>query len=384
MEKKQLYIIGAVVLVLLFLIEPFAIGLMSNSQKGAAQPAKQKGSLSLTGTVFTNITIAKYQPYIIVKGRGEAVEKAKQRLLESGNATYAASSGDSLIISLRDSRLAPAAAAEFEGANATVLATALIITPPTIRVEGRGISTEAEGTSFNLQINPIFEEGSRVGATFTAAVEGGEVVGIGNFYPLPELLRGIEVEAELLPSQPESYEIEVRWEDRAKARELASSLGASYREKSYILTSPNASQQQLEAMKAKEYVTGVRPGLISVRNNFTNSTKAGQDLSSAGLEYELPPSVATLPNGSSKQDYESALARLEEAGINAWLSAKSTLAAKLPPFIEAGGKRYKAQGIGIETEKTAPLPSNATSVRLILDFEAVGNRVARITDVKQA
>ena len=159
MDKKDWYKLLAVGIVLIFVIEGIAIGILQDDtpSSGGSGTATE----SLTGTVNTNVTIVRYEPYVIVGGGNQdEVENAKQRLIESGAATYAVPKDENLVVSLRSGKDAPTAAMEFEKANATVLATAMISTPSRLRVDAQDISTTVDGTSFNIQLRPIFDEGS--------------------------------------------------------------------------------------------------------------------------------------------------------------------------------------------------------------------------------
>ena len=379
MDKYGWYKLLAIIVVGAFILQGFATGALS----GGGQPNQEEegeGS-SFTGNAFANVTLVRYEPYLIVEGSGTGAEEVKDRLIDEGIATYAVPSQGKLVVSLKTSKSVVSAASEFEKANASAIATAVIRTSEDVRVEGEGIVTTAKGTSFNLQIRPILEEGSVHQARFLARVENGFVTGIGEFSIVPEFVENAIVFAGIASEKKTEYLVEIAWQNRTAAREIVKSEGANYQEKSYIDILENATSEQLNAaaLQGQDYITGTRPGIISVGNDFYDIELAGGQLFALGLFPTFPASVATFENQSTNETAVELYEKLGEEGIGAEIRSSSVVVVKLPEAIEANEKYYYTGEEEIEVK--APDEMNATNVSLVLDFEAIGNRIVRIVRV---
>ena len=387
MQKSDWYKLLAIGIVAAFVIEGVAIGVMQN--QAPVEPVDQAGQAatdgkSFLGTLRTNLTIVRYEPYLIVTGGGTAAETAKQSLIDRGLATYSvpSPSGSGFILNLNGSKNAVAAAAELEAANATVLAQISYLMPPTVTVEGTGISVVADGAGFGAQARPVYEEGSKVPATMQVQVDKGKIIGIGNLNILPESVSGAVVEASLVGEARTAAQIEIPWEARLAAKPIVSEAGAVYKQKSYITVAANATKEQLDAAKLIPYVTGSQPGIVSVKTDFVNITKATEDFTLLRLSPEFPPSAATFANGSAGEKESALVAKLATAGIAAAKASSTSAKVKLPETIEKDGKTYYTGGQEIEIALVSGI-GNATSVTVALDFEAAGNTISRIMSAKQ-
>ncbi len=384
MEKNDIYKILALLVVAAFVIEGVAIGVLSGSGKQTSGGTGQQQGETLTGVAEAEMTIVRYEPYLIVTGDSAAIDAVKQKLTEEGLATYSVSSQDSVIVSLKSGKAAPAAFLEFEKANLSATASAVVSTPDTIKVETDGATVSVEGTSFNMKMRPLYEEGAKVPSRFSANVQDGQLVSISNFMFLPSAITGAQVSAQLLNTSRTDYAVEVAWENRTAAKQPALSEGAAYRQKSFIIIPQNASQAQLDALKIYDYITAAQPGILSVKNDFIDIETAKSHLSLMRLEASFPPSLATFSNDTGNKS--AALAeKLNAEGINATLTSRQTARAALPEFIEQGGKKYSTRSAVVEFE----LPdssnlANATTIGLVLDFEAAGNAITSITSVELA
>lgn len=384
MEKNDWYKLFAIGIVLVFVLEGIAIGVMQNDNQPSSNQ-QVEGTASLTGNVNTNVTIVRYEPYVIVNGgNASEVEKIKERLIESGVATYAVPNGQSLVVSLRSGKDALDAAQEFEYANASVLATASISTAAKLKVEGTDITTTVDGTSFSMQMRPIFEEGSVAPATFVASVQNGVIVQLGNFALLPDYQSGVVAQAALVEQKQADLSVEVAWQNRSAAKAIAVSQGAAYKEKSYIIVPQGASQAQMSAIAAsgKDYITGVQLGIISVSNGFVDRLRAEGDLANAGLAGEFPVSIALFSNQSGNESVVALAEKLNENGIESAVVSRKVSKATLPDIIENAGKKYRTGGIVVSFEQVAEAENG--TVFLSLEFQSEGSSLSRLISVKQA
>ena len=382
MEKSDIYRIFAIGLAVIFVIEMVAIGVF-NTSGSTSKPSGgqgQQSSLNVTGNVADNLTIVSYEPYLIVSGNGSAIQEALKRMTESGEVTYSLQSGSVQIVNLKDASYVLPAAAELEGANATVLANAALSMPDTIRVVGSGVTVDAQGTTFNWQIRPVYPEGAVVPATFVAQAIDGQVTGIGSVALLPQVVSNATAEAAVESVQPDYPIIQVEWASRAAALRLASGSGAVYKEKSYIGISQGASPQQAYATENYSYVTGAQQGIVSVNNDFTNESEAMADL--AGLQPVFPPSLAYFANDSGNLT-AALFQKMLSAGINATMVPQTRLILKLPEKVAQGGTEYATDGRELEIEVQGGA-QNLTELNVSLDFTANGNSITGITAVRSA
>ena len=386
MQKSDWYKLLAIGIVAAFVIEGVAIGMLSSGSQAQQQPQDQQGTTgeSLLGSATMNLTVLKYEPYLIVKGGGEEADRVKQSLIDRGIATYAVPSGDSIIVNLNSSKHAVIAGAEFEAANASVTAQISYSMPAKVLVQGGpGVSAEVEGATFKVQGRPIYDEGSVLPATMAVQVENGAIIGIGNLNILPESVSGAVVDAEIVGEPAGSYSVEVPWEARVAAKPVVSAAGATYRQKSYVFVPLNATTQQLDAIKLYSYVTGSQPGIVSVQNDFVNVSRATDEFVLARMPPVFPASTAAFANDSEGKKATALAASLSEAGIAADVVSRTTAKAKLPETIEKDGKTYYTGGKVLDVEVTGTIAKGGT-VRLLLDFTAAGSSIGQITSVKQA
>ena len=381
MEKSDIYRIFAIGLAVVFVIEMIAIGVFNTSGSTSSKAANGgQGSLDVTGNVADNLTLVKYEPYLIVSGNGSAVQEELQKMAESGIVTYSVESGGSLIANLKDSDSVLPAAAELEKANATVLANAVLSMSDTIRVIGSDVSVDAQGTTFKWQVAPSYPAGSVVPATFVVRAVGGQVTGIGSVTLLPLFVSNAAAEASVLSVRADAPVIEVEWASRAAAFQLASGAGAVYREKSYIQISQNASPDQAYAAENYSYVTGAQQGIVSVKNGFANESEAMADL--AGLQPVFPPSLAYFSNDSGNQT-AALYQKMISGNITAIMVPQARLLLKLPEKVEQGGREYATGGKELEIE-VQDVAQNLTSLNVSLDFTAAGSSITGITAVRSA
>ncbi|MFA6328748.1 MAG: hypothetical protein WCY41_04850 [Candidatus Micrarchaeia archaeon] len=391
MDKKTMYIaIFAIGIVVLFILEPFAIGMLQNAGSKSASTGASGGNSSMAsfvGSAVANITITRYEPYLVVTGNASAIEKVKDGLVSSGAATYAVWSGDSLVVSLKSSKGVPAAALEFEAVNASAVATAYLATSDKVKVsDGNGTTVVAEGTSISMQVNPIYEEGSTHEAQFAARVDAGQVTGMGSITILPTVVSGVQIEAEISSQPQATYSVLVGWGGRAAAKQLSAAANATYKERSFVYVA-NASKEALDAaVSGKAYATGTQPGIISVQNDYTDSETIGRDLLAGGYTAVFPDSVASFAGNGSKDAAEALVASLASANVSATLSTDWTGKIRLPSVLSKDGKNYLGPEGGIELaiEGTGAPAENVTAMNVSVDLEASGSRIVRITAVNPA
>ena len=387
MDKKTLYIaIFAIGIVVLFVFEPFAIGMLQsagNGNTGGSNSGDNTSSISFTGSAVANITIVRYEPYLIVSGNNSNAAAINEKLIGEGRVTYASWNGDTLIVSLKNSKDVPAAAAEFEAVNASVIASAYLSTSSKVKVsDTAGKSVEAQGTSTSMQIRPIYEEGSTHEAQFAARVDAGQVTGIGSVSIMPLVVKDVMAEAKLSSEPATTYTLRVAFKDRVAARQFVLAANATYKERSFVYVE-NANKEALDvAVAGNPYVTGTQPGIISVRNDYTDSEALGLALFQKGYAAVFPQSVATF-SGAGNGSAEALLEGLKEMNMSADITSDWTAKIMLPSVLVKDGKQYMGPAGGIELliEGTGTPRENVTSMNVSVDIETVGSRITRVTAV---
>jgi len=387
MDKKTLYIaIFAIGIVVLFVFEPFAIGMLQsagNGNTGGSNSGDNTSSISFTGSAVANITIVRYEPYLIVSGNNSNAAAINEKLIGEGRVTYASWNGDTLIVSLKNSKDVPAAAAEFEAVNASVIASAYLSTSSKVKVsDTAGKSVEAQGTSTSMQIRPIYEEGSTHEAQFAARVDAGQVTGIGSVSIMPLVVKDVMAEAKLSSEPATTYTLRVAFKDRVAARQFVLAANATYKERSFVYVE-NASKEALDiAVAGKAYVTGTQPGVISVNNDFVDSEALGLELFQKGYAATFPQSIATFANASNGSA-DALLETLKAKNMSAEITTDWTAKIMLPSVLEKDGKKYIGASDGIELliEGTGTPKKNVTAMNVSVNIETIGSKITRVTAV---
>ena len=382
MEKSDWYKILAIGFVVIFVFEMVAIGALNNNHSSSGTTANSgTGDLStITGSAQEDMTLVRYEPYIIVTGNGSAVDAAEKGLIDSGIATYEVPSAGGFVLNLKSSKDVPAAAAKFLEANATVLATATISTPSKVTVDNGSIVTKIDGSSFTMQLSPIYAEGASIPTSFTAYVQDGQLYSIGNIMFLPDYVTGARI-ATQLEGDYYTYYDEVAWENRSAAKAIATADNATYKEKSYVILN-NATDAQLNASlsAAKAYATGAENGILSVQNGFTDKAQVATDIASAGVfGGSFPPSVASYANDSDGNLTRKLDADLKAAGIKTNFVQVEVVRLKFPDEFDYNGKTYQSSGFEVELEKTMPI--SGKTVWLDADFQAVGGAISKFGSI---
>ncbi|MEM4554712.1 MAG: hypothetical protein QXT25_02580 [Candidatus Anstonellaceae archaeon] len=376
MKKETLYKLFAVGLVALFLIEMAAIGLLTGGRGGEGEGSRNGNLSSAFGAVEGNLTVLRYEPYLLVSGSQEQIEQAKKRLTEKKFATYSTKMNEFTVISLNRSRDVVAAAEEIEDLNLTVLATATLALPEMVKVRSESGVVDAKGSTFQMQLKPIYPEGAKISASLVARVERGQVVAIGSLIFLPQVLTA-EVDGKIEKVKENFWIAEIPWESRNLAKQIAKQEEVAFKERSYLLVK-NASSEQLAQVRNFEYVTAVQEDTISIRNDFADRQKAMADFYAINLEPIFPYSSAQFQRGENETGFEHAL---KQQNITFQLKKKTKAEILLPGKIRVGEEEYINTKSKIELEIEA---EDAEEIRLWLQFEAAGNRVQRIIQVQPA
>ncbi|MCX8197013.1 MAG: hypothetical protein N3G80_01715 [Candidatus Micrarchaeota archaeon] len=383
MKKETLYKIFAIALVAIFIIEMAAIGIMNTARGRTAQEEQsQADQTSFIGSAEDNITLLRYEPYLLLYGNQSQIEKAKKALIERKIATYATTLEDATVINLASAADLAMAYQEIEQYNITAVANAMFSMSEQVAVVGpTGEARKARGSSFKIQISPIYPEGSKLPAIFAAQVEKGVITGIGSVMILPQTQEA-EVEAEIEQIKQASIYLEISWKDRNRAKQIAKQKNAVFKEKSYILVDENVTDEQLGKAGQYEYVTAVQKGIISVKNDFFDQERARADLAALNINPTFPYSIISMPNWT-ESEIASIKEELERQNISYNAASEVKVSVKLPSEIRKDGKSYAFSQRQYEIDAPA-VQENQKKMRLLVKFEAAGNKVIRIIEAKPA
>lgn len=388
MDKRALYLsIFAVGMVLLFLLEPFAMAMFnSRSTPKDSDTMGNSTAFNFIGTGYSNITVVRYEPYVIVNEPSEDSESIAKNLISLGIASYSFMKDNALVVSLKSSKSVPKVAEEFEKANYTVIATAHITTSQSVRVVNKeGKELIAEGNSAIMKIRPIYEEGLFYPASFPARVDGNKLTGIGAISPISSLISNVKTNASILEEPSVFYAVLIPWENRVAAKPLVKDSGASFKEQSFVRVNGATKGELSFALAGEYYITEIQDGLISVNNDFADKEALNALLSEKGFSPEFPPSFAFFSNQTDKNAAESLIKRLAESNISSELQEKWVAQVYLPLEIEDSGTVYylskKDSVVRIEGEGAPP---SSGSLEIEVSFHAVGKKILRILSANYA
>ncbi|MEM4348198.1 MAG: hypothetical protein QXN37_01370 [Candidatus Anstonellaceae archaeon] len=373
MKKETIYKLFAIGLVALFIIEMAAIGIL-NSGRGSAQSSQQNGTIAdAFGRVHDELTLLRYEPYLIVSGSQEQIEQAKKRLSEKNLSIYSTKMNEFTVIGLNQSNHVVEAAEEIEGLNLTVLATATLALPNTVKIESDAGIVHAKGSSFKIQLKPIYQEGSKISASLIAQVQNGQVVAVGSLIFLPTILSA-EVIGKVEKIKDEFLIAEIAWEDRIFAKQIAKQEGIAFKEKSYLMVK-NATPAQLAQIRNFDYVTAVQEDIISVSNDFAGKERAISDFAAVNLEPIFPASEAYFKKGENSSKFEEIL---KQSNVSFRLKNQTKVQILLPSKINVDGEEYINPTQNIELEIEAEMEE----FKVWIEFEVSGNRIQRIIQAK--
>lgn len=388
MKKEDLIKLFVAAVVILFVVEMFALGasIAGNNSTGPEGQKKQSGR----GFIEVNATVDYYEPQISISGNSSGLEDAIARLkLEGKIQNDSKNEYGARVLYASESASIKEIAGVLKGQNATVSAYAVLVIPSAEVISPSG-NYEAVGGTLRYPISPDVEQGGQVGFDATVNVVEGQIISFENIKITAGEISYALVQVPYENVAKGSYVALVPWEKRAigkdalllALREIDANATLSYEEKSYALPQPQLSAQEANALNAQapSYVVSVSQNAISVQRGFADAQKVQDDMNAFGLQVQLPPSriVFSLPGASNAAQDATAVFESQNVSI---ISIEPLLIYRLtlPQTIGAGNYALS------QAQRSVQMPLNASgdegNVSVLVEFEHVGSEVTAVKSI---
>ncbi|GEM_PF-5650115 len=371
LSKNDWLKLVAIVVVLAFVFEGFAI----NSQNSAANGAGGTGSSDLdnfVGDASGNATILSWDPGLVVSG-GEGTADEIALMKKEGLVAYATESADGTVLSLSGKSAFADTARRLLSANATVFGYASV-SLDNVRVIGNGIARNVSSETFRFRLSPVFDAGDSFPVKFQAQVTNGRMVAVGSLQlsaPEPE---ATVVEPVSLSIKGETFVAAVPWERRNEfsASTFNAALGAgynaTYKKRSAVLFDPalTAEGSGRLAGALPTYAISLQGGSMAVVSSFTDREKIIQDMGKLGLSPLFQDSAVEISvfNASNRTlgDVSEKLSLI--LGENFSMAKTYQIEAVLPNIVMAESGNYSLSSTKLTlTSNSAPTNGSLVAIR---------------------
>ncbi len=346
MDKSLLIKVIVVAVVLFFVVEMFAFGVLSNPNptpsSGPQKVSEYSGNVQLSGTVVS------YRPTLLVRGEGRALREAIEPLVSSGFIIYFGSPSESneTVLNLASNANVREVAKNLSERNLTVTASAVVSLPARFNLTTPEGEMEVEGTSFEISTQQFFSENETVELSMDVVAQNGRLLQINNLFVLQQRV-ALEATGTVSRVLGTTFVAQIpfaqRRIDRAMAREIFAQEGyvIEVREVSYLAFDSPLSQEQLSKITFP-YVTLARERSISLDPSFTNSSRLEGDFASIGLNVSAPYSTIRVSsnrtNASVENEGELVLSLARSVASESTLKPAQTVEITLPAIGYSEGK----------------------------------------------
>jgi hypothetical protein len=348
MDKSLLIKLAVVGIILAFVIQTFAFGMLNNPNSGIGGGGNAISNVAFQGTVVVPATVTSYKPVIILQGTRGQVAEAVKPLVASGAVIYTGEPDEEnmTLVNLAGDADVRAVAKSLEGGNVTVYTTAVISLPSRFNITTPEGQREIEGTTFDLGTPEILGENETLQMSVYLYVQNGKIVQLQNPVFMQEK-KALLLEGTVSGGVGASYAVLIPFEQRridkekAKAIFSAENYSIEIKEISYIAFDPPLSQEQLSKLNFP-YVTYSQPASVSISPTFTDGAKLRSDFELAGVNATPPYSFIRVA-GNANEDLENESAKI--AGLGKLVANESSLQIayraelSLPDYMELDGKR---------------------------------------------
>ncbi len=274
LDKKTLIQVVVVAVVLLFMLEGFAIG------GGAGAQQQQDGTVvqSYIGVADVNLTVLDYRPYLYVDGVLNESMKAEVAQMEGVEEVFDESART--VVSFTESRDAPEIYSSLRRKNITTYTLATLSMPSYFQMMlDNGSTVNVVGSRFEYMTEPVSKVGGKMLMRLVIETVGEAPRGMRNMMPILSH-REFEFDAEVLGSGGKTYYYTVPWEERdLDIGALEDEYGAEnveYGRNDNVLLAEALTPQEMIAKKF-EYVKTISEMAISVDGNFTDRERVAAD-----------------------------------------------------------------------------------------------------------
>ena len=297
-----------------------------------------------------------------------------------------------IILNLKRGSDVVAAAARFEGMNASVFARGSFGMPALVNVSIETVgNVETIGRTIKEEVVPLFEAGEEVAGQFDAQITGiagkpFSIDGAGRISFVPKMVSKVEARVNVAEVVSKAYEFEIEWEKRnADIGELKVEFPSlEYVPLSYIVPKEAITQERQAEIWGKNlsYVSAVSADAISVAPNFTDRAQVEADLTDYAVSF--PPSKLRVMAGEGT-NFSTAEIENKVGGIfkgNYSAKVYSLLSLEFPNTLSHEGKNYTLKS----TTGTAYFEgeySAGEEIDVLLEMRALGGVVSSVDYVKK-
>lgn len=292
MNRSDLIKALVVILVLFFVLEPIAIGMIGNSS-GSPKTKIQQTSDSFNGISYFNATVKSYEPYLIIQDANPPVDLLKKLpevddlvKIEGGYA-----------VSLKDTSTLRKVYLEIARLGLKPYPVVNLQLPSLVEVTDGTINKTLSTNSQNIKLNadPFFDENQQVELRMSVTSENGAVVAYSN-PSFVEKAINLNLTAKVDSFSYYFQRYSIPWEirntiDVTHLKSLFGESNVTYTQKDFI-------SSKFIGNESFEYITKVEPDKVFISSNFTSKSDAIADL---GEEIVFPDSILDI---NSPQGYE--------------------------------------------------------------------------------
>lgn len=357
----------AAIIVIAFVLEGIAI----NQQNATTSGTKTTTASSLetfVGTGTGNATIVSYDPGLIVTG-DNYTDAEIASLEKEGIVSYSSKSSDGTIVSLSSRTALPEVVSRLLAANATLIYDYASVTFSNVKVQGTGFTRNVSAQTLRVPLQPYYEIGDTLSATFQAQVQDGQLVYVPGLQLAPEAEGIAYVKPASLSITGEFLMGQVPWSMRNSINQSAltdafKGYNVTYKKRSYVYfeTQPTSAQAQQLTTSLPTYALAYQSGIMSIAGQFNDTGKITSDMAAYGLVPVFSPSLIEIRGGEGIGNATAKV--LNISGIEGNFTNEYDISATLPSTIAANGKNYTLPQNIVSLQAEAP-PRNTSLVEML-------------------
>ncbi|VVB66070.1 Uncharacterised protein [Candidatus Gugararchaeum adminiculabundum] len=403
-DKKNLIMLGALVIVLAFLIEPLASSPRNGSGTGVTTGTGTQLNASakkIAGIALVNATVTEYQPSIRVVNYAQVKGEIK-KLQDEGIATYTTPvSANEIIVNLVKGDDVPAAALRLQKENVTTLASVILTPPSSFEVTTVQGKMNASTEMISGEIDATVPIGEQLQLRLAGNVQDGVLMDIASIDLIP-VRKNIALRATLKEKSRLNEQIGVAWEKRDQftdnsisalvTGELDNATVKTYISDAVAFKAPMPSNKTLLSILASNYtwiekinvsgkeVLGVGDRGIAVYHNFTDKQKIIDDLAIYNVTVSFPETVVEVNYSASGNESKTLSQVLTEANISTTVQTQGVVG-KMEiandVITDETGRDY----IVGQKEFESVIPADTAigqSVAFSMEVNVVANRIVKI------
>ncbi len=295
--------IFAVAIVILFLLEIFAVGFF----RTGINPFNTQNTIEPTvtkeqGTAQFQATLRYYESYLVAK---DLTEEQRTRITSQDSVLAVTNSQQGYIIELKSKEAVPLVYSFLQTINVTAHGVAVFGAPPDIEVTlpNKTVLQTNSNDRYILrqEIEPVIEPGTRVNATMNAVVEGILITGYGPLQILSSTV-SLTVPAHITKIKSITSRFSIPWENRTQIDhdqlvKIYSNESVIFDRKDVIVFTPSLTLDQLKEKKNLSYITFISETSASVNKSYVDKNTIIADFE--GFNITFPDSQLRIVTNTS-------------------------------------------------------------------------------------